>query len=210
MFTRVYGAVMQLYGVDKHKDNALKMGILDDLEEFGSTIPPAETEHPFCACCHAPAYCPCCGIFPCCMEPKYIFDKREASKYIVVREHSLEWNNPAMITAPGPVYTCGMSCCLYDIQDQVKVAFFDDPLLRRVSNSTRCCNDVRTVCCGGRGERIRIDAPICFGLCVRGDLLCPLVPICCTGCMPCAMSEEIHVKRARWGMDGSRNCKENH
>ena len=42
MFTRVYGAVMQLYGVDKHKDNALKMGILDDLEEFGSTIPPAE------------------------------------------------------------------------------------------------------------------------------------------------------------------------
>jgi len=196
MFTRVYGAVVQLYGVDMHKDNALKMGLVDDLETIGSTIPPGEQEEEWCACCHAPAYCPCCGILPCCMEPKYISDKRQASKYILVRENSLEWNDPTRTTAPGPLYTCGMSCCLYEIHDKVSLLYFDDPNFRRIRNTTRCCNDTRTACCGGRGERIRIDSPVCFNLCVRGTLPCPFVPVCCTSCCPCAIQQDIYVKRA--------------
>ena len=42
-----------------------------------------------CVCCRAPACLPICSIFPCCDDADYINLKREASKYILVRENSI-------------------------------------------------------------------------------------------------------------------------
>jgi hypothetical protein len=35
-----------------------------------------------------------------CNDPEYIVRKREASKYIIIRENSLEYNVPVTITKP--------------------------------------------------------------------------------------------------------------
>lgn len=200
MFTRVYGPVQQIYGVDRDKME-VKIGITKELESTGSSIPPAEVEEPICACCYSPVYLPCCGVLPCCMEPIYVSEKRQASRYILIRENSIEWNEPKTITAPGPWYLCGTSCVTYDVADDIKVMYFDDPLLQRITNTTRCCNETRTVCCGGMGERVQIDSPLLCGLCIRGTLPCPFVPCCLTGVMPCALKHIIHVKRpdGNWG-----------
>ena len=37
----------------------------------------------------APEFCPCMSFFPCFTHPKYIIDKMEASKYVILRENSL-------------------------------------------------------------------------------------------------------------------------
>jgi hypothetical protein len=45
-------------------------------------------------CCNAPACCPILSILPCCTYPEYVFVKLESSKYIYIRENSIEWNDP--------------------------------------------------------------------------------------------------------------------
>ena len=138
-------------------------------------------------------------------------------QYIVVREHSLEWNNPvtfiaynhlrmqhchstfyiipsrepgspavnpsyykAMITAPGPVYTCGMSCCLYDIQDQVIISqahlltrtHMVSPLLpvKLPTPWTRSRWRFSTTLCSGVFPTPH-DAAMTFALCVAGGVV---------------------------------------
>jgi hypothetical protein len=96
-----------------------------------STLVPGEQTPGFFVCCNAPTCCPCCSTcFFCCDDAEYIIMKREASKYILIRENSLEWNEPAMIMGDGSC--CGVDPCIYDIQDNVNVLYFDDPIFDRM------------------------------------------------------------------------------
>ena len=135
---------------------------------------------------------------------RYISDKFDASNFILIRENSVEWNKPKIVSAKGDC--CGLSLCYYDIQDNISVIYYDDPMFESVSNKTRCCNESRTVCCGGQGERVRISSTFCNGLCIRGILPCPCVPnLPCLECCPCieccALQANIYVKPAdgHWG-----------
>lgn len=195
--SRVYAPVVQIYGVDEDK---LRMGESHLLEREGSSIPTDKLIQPFCSCCHAPKLIPCCAILPCCDEPEYIVWKREISKYILIRENSIEWNEPSCVPASG--MCCGISLCWYDITDNVKILYYDDARLKNGRISTpgapKCCNDARIFCCGGRGELVRIDSPLCYksyleGMCVRGSMPCPFIPCCLAGICPCANHYNIYV-----------------
>jgi len=60
------------------------------------------------SCCYAPECMPCCALLPCVKDPKYIVKELEASKYIYIRENSLEWNQPMKVNKEGDC--CGFSC----------------------------------------------------------------------------------------------------
>ncbi len=81
------------------------------------------------------------------------------------------------------------------------VLYFDDPMFDRITDQTRVCNECRTCFCGGRGERIRIDAPCCFNLCLRSSCPCPCVPVCCpTFFCPCVLRNDLFLEDAQKGM----------
>ena len=51
------------------------------------------TRTPGCfVCCTAPSFCPILSVCPCYNDSEYIHIKRESSKYIFIRENSIEWN----------------------------------------------------------------------------------------------------------------------
>ena len=103
------------------------------------------------ACCYAPEVCPGCAALPCIRDPKYIIKEMEASKYIYIRENSLEWNAPTKMNKEGNCF--GSSCCYFRALDHVNVIYFDDPMFDRINDKTPCCNDFKSWCCGGEGER---------------------------------------------------------
>lgn len=81
------------------------------------------------------------------------------------------------------------------------VLYFDDPMFDRLTDQTRLCNEFRTCCCGGSGERVRIDAPFCFDLCLRGTTPCCCIPVCCPNALcPCILRHEIYVEDAQRGL----------
>lgn len=150
-------------------------------------------------CCAAPSCCPLCAMCPCFGDAEYVQVLREASSYINIRENSLEWNEPIVVMKEG--LCCGVDPCMYDVQDNVKVVYFDDVMFDRMTDKTRCCHECRTCLFGGRGERLRIDAPICCGCCQRGSMPCPCVPVCCPSAIcPCLLRHEIHMKDAQQGL----------
>ncbi len=149
-------------------------------------------------CCSAPAFCPMLSICPCCNESEYIHIKKESSKYIYIRENSIEWNDPSVVMKHGSC--CGIDPCIYEIQDEVKVVYFDDNLFTRITDQTRCCNELLTCLFGGKGERIQLDSPCCCNLLQRATFPCPCVPICCpTALFPCQMKHAIYVEDAQKG-----------
>ena len=165
-----------------------------------SLTPGIDTNH-WLVCCTAPTCFPLCSMcFPCCNEPEYITVKRQASKYVFIRENSIEWNEPKIVMKSGPCF--GIDPCIYEIQDNVRVLYYDDPIFNRITDQTRCLNECRTCLCGGKGERIQIDAPCCFNLCQRSHTFpCPFVPVCLpTLLFPCALKHEIYVDDAQRGM----------
>ena len=157
------------------------------------------TSTPGCfVCCSAPAFCPMLSICPCCNESEYIHIKKESSKYIYIRENSIEWNDPSVVMKHGSC--CGIDPCIYEIQDEVRVVYFDDNLFTRITDQTRCCNELRTCLFGGKGERIQLDSPCCCNLLQRATFPCPCVPICCpTALFPCQMKHAIYVEDAQKG-----------
>ena len=147
-------------------------------------------------CCTAPSCCPLCAFCPCCGDAEYIAMKRNASTYIYIRENSLEWNEPEIVMQPG--VCCGIDPCLYDVQDHVQVLYFDDVVFDRITDQTRFCNECRTCVFGGRGERIRMDSPMCCSCCQRGSFPCVCVPICCPKALcPCILRYEIYLEDAQ-------------
>jgi hypothetical protein len=71
--------------ISRHQSHSL--AILDEVES-------GENSNSWCACCAAPACCSTLGALPCFQNPEYITLRYESSKYIYVRENSLEWNEP--------------------------------------------------------------------------------------------------------------------
>ena len=140
-------------------------------------IAPGKRTNGCLVCCNAPSCCAICSICPCCDDSEYLVRKRESSKYFHIRENSIEWNSPEVIMRDGNC--CGVDPCIYDVQDKVRVVYYDDPIFGRLTNTTRMCNEFRTCLCGGKGERLQISAPCCCGCCYRGSCPCPCVPICC-------------------------------
>ena len=171
------------------------------------SLAPGKITNGCCVCCHAPSCCAICSLCLCCDDSEFISLKREASKYIFIRENSIEWNDPAVTCTTGSC--CGVDPCLFDIQDRVKVVYFDDPMLHRLTNTTRSCNECRTCLCGGRGERIQISTPCCCGLAYRAacPCVCMCVPICCpTALFPCTMRHEIYIEDANQGIYALREA----
>ena len=135
---------------------------------------------------------------PCCDKPAYIVKKREASKYIVLRENSLEWNNPSYTTDYGCCF--GMSLCGYRLSDRVSVLYYDDLAMERVDFDSGCCcfTGCWNRCCSSEGQRVVMKATCCGGFCLRG-----LPPCCCIPsafplwCCPWALAHELYVEDGR-------------
>jgi hypothetical protein len=171
----------------------------DDAIGIRMALEPGKDVPGCCVCCRAPPCCALCGLSPCCQDAQYVVHKREASKYIWIRENSLEWNDPEIVLKNGSCF--GVDPCEYDLQDRVVVLYFDDPRFDQITNKTRCCNEARTCICGGKGERMLINAPCFLGCCYRASYPCPFVPGCCPlSCCPCVSTHEIWTADAQKGL----------
>lgn len=148
-----------------------------------------------CVCCSAPSFCPLLSSCLFCDDAKYVASKREASKYVFIRENSVEWNDPEVVWMTGSCL--GIDPCMYEVQDRTHVLYYDDPMFQEITDRTRCCNECRTCLCGGQGELIQLSSPCCCKMCYRSSFPCPCIPVCCpTNMFPCAMRREIHVQDA--------------
>ena len=164
------------------------------------TIEPGRRTPGCLTCCYAPESCSPLRCLPCFAPPEDVVNQMSSSRYIYVRENSLEWNNPSMQPARGRC--CGRTCCRLSVVDDVTVLYFDDMNFDGVRNGTRRCNDCLTFCCGGGGEQVRMESDFCFGGCVRGrgNVIC--VPVCCPEpCCPCLVKNELWVEDATVAVD---------
>ena len=91
----------------------------DDRIRIVKAIPPGEDTFGCIACCHAPSCCALLSLCPCCTNPEYIIHKRASSKYIYIRENSIEWNDPEVKefieTCSQRIHNSGVS--VYAIKD---------------------------------------------------------------------------------------------
>lgn len=158
-------------------------------------------------CCQAPACCQTCAICPCCADSEYVKMRRAQSSYIYIRENSIEWNEPQVVIQPG--VCCGIDPCLYDVQDNVHVLYFDDVMFEHITDQTRYCNECRTCCFGGKGERIRLDSPVCCSICQRGSFPCLFVPVCCPKSVcPCILRHEVYLQDAQQALHEIKKARE--
>lgn len=161
-----------------------------------------------CVCCSAPACCPMCSALICCDHSKYIVAQRDASKYVLVRENSLEWNEPEIVWEGGNCF--GIDPCLYGVQDNPQVVYYDDPMIDEISDQTRWCNETRTCLNGGSGERVQLTSTCFFGICYRASFPCPCVPVCVpTALFPCARRRVLYLKDAAEGIHEIKNAVRN-
>jgi hypothetical protein len=122
--------------------------------------------------------------------------RRESSKYVHIRENSLEWNEPVVAFKEGGC--CGIDPCVYEVQDKVRVVYFDDPIFDGLTDKTRTCNETCTCLFGGRGERLQMSLSCCFNLGYRSQFPCLCVPKCCPMSMfPCVLRHEIYLEDAQ-------------
>mmetsp|Transcript_4929 Transcript_4929/g.8147 ORF Transcript_4929/g.8147 Transcript_4929/m.8147 type:complete len:208 (+) Transcript_4929:111-734(+) len=171
-----------------HRQAPNAIGIVKDLV-------PGVRQGPCCEVCYAPAMCPICAVCPCCTLPEYITKATEESTYVYVRENSVEFNMPGLSSEKGAC--CGNSICGYRVADNVQVVYYDAMVMDQITDKTRCCNDCRTMCCGGHGQLLQLSSPFCAGCCYRSMFPLPCVPVCCTPCCGmCMMDEFIWVDNA--------------
>ena len=129
-------------------------------------------------------------------------------QYVFVRENSVEWNEPEINWQEGNV--CGIDPCMYGVQDNPQVIYYDDPMFDEISDKTRWFNETRTCLCGGHGERIELTSSCCYGLCYRASYPLPCVPICVpTSFFPCARRREIYLQDAAEGIHEMKKAVRN-
>jgi len=201
---------MAASGETKYKmDRVIMNRASPDTVAIVQHLPPGQDKGPCYQCCYAPSFCPCCVICPCCNDPEYIVRASEDSKYIFLKETSIEWNDPNISFKDGSC--CGIDPCHYRIQDNVHVVYYDDPLLTKIDDKTRCCDDFLTYCCGGSGDRIALRHTICLGCCNKAQFPFMCIPICCpVSCCPCAIQHNIYVQQGK-GMEATvalRNARD--
>ena len=158
-----------------------------------SALSPGENTPGCCEMCHAPTCLPCLSTFPCWGEAQYVAARRDASKYVYVRENSIEYNDPIVAFKVGKY--CCVDPCEYVIQDNITVIYYDDPLFQKMTNKV----DYFSACCilffGGNGEKITFQNTCCLSLCTIGLPPCPFVPRCCPSwCCPCYLRREIYFQ----------------
>jgi hypothetical protein len=176
--------------------------------EIINSIEPGETSNGCIVCCAAPACCPLCTIFPCFGHSDYITLLRNSSTYIYIRENSIEWNEPEVAMQQGNF--CGVDPCMYGIQDKINVVYFDDVMFENITDKTRSCNEFRSCLFGGKGERVRIDSPICCSCCQKASFPFLCVPMFCPkSCCPCMLRHEIYMKDAQKGLYDINKAREN-
>lgn len=150
-----------------------------------------------CVMCDAPSCLPGLSILPCWDDAEYVKIKREASKYVFIRENSIEYNDPVVAFKFGHCCCC-VDPCEYVIDDNVTVIYFDDPIFERMTDQQELCNSCSVVCFGGKGERIKFENTCCFDMCVIGLPPCPIIPRCCPRiCCPCYHIKELYVDDAQ-------------
>lgn len=145
-------------------------------------------------------------ILPCIDYPEYILREVQSSKYIYIRENSIEFNQPKIQPARSNNVTSDVLCCGNSptdlvVLDQISVIYYDDILMDTIRNDTRVCNPLQTFCCGGKGETVRLESKFCGGLCYRGrsGMRCGCcipccIPVCCPDCLcPCAAMVSVFV-----------------
>jgi hypothetical protein len=172
------------------------------------SLTPGEDTTGCCVCCSAPACCPMLSVMPCCDHSKYIVAHRDASKYVFVRENSLEWNAPEIVWESGS--WLGIDPCMYTVLDNPQVVYFDDPIFDYISDQTRCCNETRTCLNGGNGEIVHLDSRCFWGMCYRSHSPCPCVPTFAPlACFPCARRKIIYLKDAAEGIHAIKQAVRN-
>ena len=176
-----------------------------------ASIPTGEHKAGACACCYSPTCCPACSsCCICCDDAPYVIKLREKSKYFYVRENSIEWNDPEVVWTATPDCCLGIDPCLYTVQDRITVLYFDDPIFESMSDRTRYCNECRTCCFGGRGERITASKTCCLDICYRATSPCCCVPTCFPkACCPHAVSHEIYVEDAAYTLHEVKKAYQN-
>lgn len=168
--------------------------------DIAQSLKPGQITDSCFVCCSAPACCPLCSVVcPCCGDSEYILRQRAASTYIYLRENSLEWNEPTIMMQTG--VCCGVDPCLFQVKDHVHVLYYDNDVFKNMTDQTRFCNECLTCLFGGSGERIRLNGPICCGVCIRGSCCCMYVPVCCPkACCPCMHRYDLYVEDAQKGL----------
>lgn len=136
-------------------------------------------------------------MIPCCKLPKDVLEEYEDSKYIYVRENSVEFNKPKIV--PGDP-TCCLPCnpCKPKVLDHVEVVYFDYSIMKKIDNQTGCCYQTCLPLCGGEGERVRLVKDCCNGLCLVTNDGCGCCPSCCPdSCVgECVQQKNLYVEDA--------------
>lgn len=165
-------------------------------------VEPGERVKGCCTCFSAPRLFPMLSYWLCCVDyPKRTVNKLNSSKYVYIRENSIEFNTPEIRAANGLWF--GSACCRLSVKDKVTVIYFDDMHFSRVTDVTRPCNEFKTFCCGGDGEKVQIDSRFCCGLCKRAQCAYVCIPSCFSEqCCPCLVaSHEIYVEDAQTAVE---------
>ncbi|KAL7441032.1 hypothetical protein ACHAXH_004939 [Discostella pseudostelligera] len=178
------------------------------------SIEPGREETGCLTCFYAPPEYPILAQCPCFDYPEYIVNEIKASRYIYIRENSIEYNQPTLQPAKSETplsatFCCGRSPSSLAVRDRVITLYYDDLLMDNIKDDTRCCNPFMTFCCGGKGEGVQFESTYCHGMCYRGrsvdvdlvDTLClcciPCVPVCCPDILcPCAARRTLYVEDA--------------
>jgi hypothetical protein len=99
----------------------------------------------------------------------------------------------------------GISPCLFRVEDNITVLYYDDPSFDQLTDQTRCCNNFLTWLCGGEGETVVVRHTCCFGLCLR--CVGPsFVPFFC-GCLPLVKEYPIGVADANEALYKIKNVR---
>lgn len=142
----------------------------------------------------------CC---PCYDYPEYIVNEMSSSKYIYIRENSIEYNSPTLQPAKATTHISTVLCCGNSptelvVRDRITVLYFDDMIFDSVRNDTRPFNPLITFCCGGHGEAVQLESRYCWDMCYRsrgcGICCIPCIPVICPDCVcPCAARVSVFV-----------------
>jgi len=74
------------------RENRIMMSLSDGSHiKIIQKVNPGKSTFGCLKCCHAPSACWCCSLLPCCKLPEDVLNKMEGSKYIYIRENSIEW-----------------------------------------------------------------------------------------------------------------------
>lgn len=164
----------------------------------------------FCKICYAPECMWWCSWLPFCKPPRAVVKKLEDSKYIWIRENSIEWNKPT-VQFKKSHNCCPIDCFHLDVVDDITVMYFDNPTFDNIANKTRRMNEKRTKCFGGRGERVVIEDTFCYDNCVAGKNCVPCLPACCPeSCLQFfGNTHEMYVDNADEAVDIIKAVKRN-